>query len=652
MREFFSFRYIKSLLFFLGILLGLLSCSSPSENKSDEQNSNLIDFDVSLQKIENLDQIIPNDSVRLSILSKLSLEYLNKDSTLFRKINAKALNLAHKLSDKDVEANAYWDLAYFYGKNSSLDSSYASYYKAYQKFSELNHEAKAGKMMLMMAISQEKARDYIGSENSSFKALELLPEKKKKDIHAVHNNLAIIYNGLGDFKKAIEHHKLAIKTALEINDQELLANSFNNIAVVFLENGFYKDALSYVKQALLVNDLKQMDTELYAMTLDNYAYIQLKAGESEDFLKASREALYIRDSVDHKAGIMVSRIRLGEYYLDTEDTARALSNLQTALALAQDEKNAKYELEALLKLHNITGNQDYLDRYLVLNEQLLNDERGIRSKFARIRYETDQYINKNKSLTERIIWISFTAVVLLTLLGVFLFLQRQKANLIEARMQNSLKESNAEVFKLLLDQQKKVEIAAVKERERIARDLHDGVISRLFGTRMALGFIESDNPSTETHLKELQNIEAEIRNVSHNLVSNSLTSEDGVEKLIKKLIDTFNEHTATSFELTISESIDFSKLEDSVKISIYYIIQECLQNVMKHANATVCKVALRQKEKTLSGTIADNGAGFEAKTAKDGIGLTNLRYRITDLGGTLNIHSDSSGTQIAFNIPL
>ncbi|WP_442846201.1 ATP-binding protein [Leeuwenhoekiella sp. H156] len=634
------------------ILLGISSCFPPTEKKSEEQEKILADFQATPQEVENLDRHIPNDSLRLSILSKLSLEYLTKDSTLFRKINTRTINLAIKLSDKATEANAYWDLAYFYEKESFLDSSYASYYKAYQKFSELEDYAKAGKMMLNMAVSQEKARDYVGSENSSFRALQLLPKKKKKDIYAVHNNLAIIYNGLNDFDKAVEHHKLAIDTALEITDQELLANSFNNIAVVYLENGFYEEALNYIEQALAVKDLKQWDTQLYAMVLDNYAYIQLKAGQSEDFLKASREALYIRDSIDHKAGIMVSRIRLGEYYLDTEDTARALSNLQTALALAQDEKNAKYELEALLKLHNITGNQDYLDRYLVLNEQLLNDERGIRSKFARIRYETDQYINKNKSLTERIVWISFTAVVLLTLLGVFLFLQRQKANLIEARMQNSLKESNAEVFKLLLDQQKKVEIAAVKERERIARDLHDGVISRLFGTRMALGFIESDNPSTETHLKELQNIEAEIRNVSHNLVSNSLTSEDGVEKLIKKLIDTFNEHTATSFELTISKSIDFSNLEDSVKISIYYIIQECLQNVMKHANATVCKVVLRQKEKTLSGTIADNGAGFEAKTAKDGIGLTNLRYRITDLGGTLNIHSDSSGTQIAFNIPL
>ncbi|PHQ28416.1 tetratricopeptide repeat-containing sensor histidine kinase [Leeuwenhoekiella nanhaiensis] len=652
MREFFSSRYIKSSLFFLGILLSLLSCSSPSKNKLDEQNSNLIDSEVSLQKIENLDQIIPNDSLRLSILSKLSLEYLNKDSTLFRKINTKTLELANQLSNKTVEANAYWDLAYFQGKYSSLDSSYAYYYKAYQKFSELKNDAKAGKMMLMMAVSQENARDYIGSENSSFKALELLPQTKKKDIYTVHNNLAIVYNGLGDFGKAIEHHKKASAIASSTKDEILIARSSNNLAVVYLENGFYEDALSYVKQALDVEGLKQADTELYAMVLDNYAYIQLKAGQSEDFLKASREALHIRDSIDHKAGMMVSRIRLGEYYLDTEDTARALANLQTALALAEEEQNAKYELEALLKLHSITGNQEYLDRYLVLNEKLLNDERGIRSKFARIRYETDQYINKNRSLSERIIWISFTAVVLLTLLGVFLFLQRQKANLIEARMQNSLKESNAEVFKLLLDQQKQVEIAAVKERERIARDLHDGVISRLFGTRMALGFMESDNPATETHLKELQNIEAEIRNVSHNLASNSLTSEDGVEKLIKKLIDTFNEHTATSFELHVTKSVDFNTLGDSVKISIYYILQECLQNVMKHANATVCKIRLNQKENTLTGSITDNGKGFDVKAAKQGIGLTNLNYRISDLGGDLKIHSDSSGTKMSFSIPI
>ena len=591
MRELFSFTAVKRLLLFVA-LLSLINCSRTKKDDNFGSDKIITDFNVTLQEIDDLEQRIPNDSLRLTILSKLSLEYLTKDSTLFRKINAATLNLAKELSDDNVAANAYWDLAYFYSRASYLDSSYASYYKAYQKFNSLGNEAKAGKMMLNMAVSQERARDYVGSENSSFKALELLPKTKKKDIYAVHNNLAIIYNGLDDFDRAVEHHKLAIDTALEINDQELLANSSNNLAVVYLENGFYNDALGYVKQALAVKDLKQIDTELYAMVLDNYAYIQLKAGDSKDFLKTSNRALEIRDSIRHQAGMMVSRIRLGEYYLDAEDTTEALSNFKMALALAEDEKNAKYELEALLKLHNITGKQEYLDRYLVLNEQLLNDERGIRSKFARIRYETDQYINKNKSLTERIIWISFAAVVLLFVLGLFLVLQRQKANLTEARMQNSLKESNAEVFKLLLDQQKKVEVAAVKERERIARDLHDGVISRLFGTRMALGFMESDNPDTQTHLKELQDIEAEIRNVSHNLASNSLTSEDGVEKLIKKLIDTFNAHTSTSFELSISRSIDFNTLEDSVKISIYYILQECLQNVMKHANATVCKVAL------------------------------------------------------------
>ena len=651
MREFFSSSY-ANLLRVLVVLFGFSNCSPSVEQDVNEQEKILADFRGTLEEVDHLDQSVLNDSLRLSVLSRLSLKYMTEDSTLFRKINSKTLDLANKLSDKAVEANAYWDLAYFYGNNSYLDSSYASYYKAYKKFSELEDESKAGKMMLNMAVSQEKARDYVGSENSSFRALELLPQSKKKDIYAVHNNLAIIYNGLGDFDKAVTHHKLAIDTALDIKDQERLANSFNNLSVVYLENGYYSDALNNIKQALAVENLKEWDSQLYAMTLDNYAYIQFKAGESSDFLKIADQALQIRDSIGHKAGMMVSRIRLGEYYIDKIDTTSALSNFQTALALAVDEKNAKYKLEALLKLHSVTGNQKYLDRYLLLNEKLLNEERGIRSKFARIRYETDQYINKNKSLTERVIWISFTAVVLLTLLGVFLFLQRQKANLIEARMQNSLKESNAEVFKLLLDQQKKVEIAAVKERERIARDLHDGVISRLFGTRMALGFIESDNPATEIHLKELQNIEAEIRNVSHNLVSNSLISEDGVEKLIKKLIDTFNQHTMTSFELKISNSVDFSDLEDSVKISIYYILQECLQNVMKHANATVCKVRLNQKGKTLKGSITDNGKGFDVKIAKQGIGLTNLNYRITDLGGDLKVHSDSSGTKMSFSIPI
>lgn len=191
----FSSRNVGKLALFYSVCF-LLGCSKKSNTNFSTTKYELDSFKESIEEVENLDNRIVDDSLRLSLLSKLSLKFLYADSTVFRYTNYKTIALSDQLGDSKILANAYWDLAYFYSNYSYLDSAYASYYKAYQNFRSIDDDYHSGKMMLNMAISQEKARDYIGSENSSFNALKFLPDHKIKDVYAVYNNLAIIYNGL------------------------------------------------------------------------------------------------------------------------------------------------------------------------------------------------------------------------------------------------------------------------------------------------------------------------------------------------------------------------------------------------------------------------------------------------------------------------
>lgn len=649
----FSSRNVGKLALFYSVCF-LLGCSKKSNTDFSTTKYDLDSFKESIEEIHKLDDSITNDSLRLSLLSKLSLKFLYADSTVFRYTNYKTIVLSDQLGDHKILANAYWDLAYFYSNYSYLDSAYASYYKAYQNFRSIGDDYHSGKMMLNMAISQEKARDYIGSENSSFNALKFLPDHKIKDVYAVYNNLAIIYNGLDDFDSAILYHKKAIDLAKQVGDQSLIVNSLNNISVVYIENGFNTKALKFIEEALKTEDLKDNDTRLYAMILDNFSYAQFKQGNTEDFLKYSLEALRIRDSIGHKAGVMANKIRLAEYYLFKGDSTNAQLNLKTALSLAEDEENLKYELEALIKLREITENVEYLDKYIALNDELIREERSIRSKFARIRYETDTYIQKNKNLNERNIYLTIAALSLLALVSVIFFFQRQRIRLKEAQMQNRLKDSNEQVLSLLLDQQKKVELAEIKERQRISRDLHDGILSRLFGTRMALGFLimQDPNSNAKNHVEELQAIEKDIRNLSHNLISTDFDSNDGIEKLIKKLIKDFNDHSDINFALEISKEVSFNNLESSIKISIYYILQESLQNVRKHSLASFCSIKFTRELQILKIIVEDEGIGFDTKKPKQGIGLKNLHYRINNLKGNMNVETDKSGTKITYTIPI
>ena len=266
----------------------------------------------------------------------------------------------------------------------------------------------------------------------------------------------------------------------------------------------------------------------------------------------------------------------------------------------------------------------------------------------------DTYIQENRNLNERNIYLTIATLSLLALVSVIFFFQRQRIRLKEVQMQNHLKDSNEQVLSLLLDQQKKVELAEIKERQRISRDLHDGILSRLFGTRMALGFLirQDSDSNVKNHIEELQAIEKDIRNLSHNLISTTFDSNDGIEKLIKKLIQDFNDHSNINFALEISKEFSFNNLESSIKISIYYILQESLQNVRKHSLASSCFIKFTKELLCLKLIIEDDGIGFDAKTPKQGIGLKNLHFRINNLKGRMNIETDKSGTKITYTIPI
>ena len=171
----------------------------------------------------NVFQEIPNDSIRLRTLAKLSLHFIEKDSLTFRKINKEAMSLSQSLQEWQVLANSYWDLAFFFSNQEILDSAYVNYYKAYKLYNKEGERKYAGRMLLNMAILQEKVKDYIGSEISTIRALEIIPERDKYQLYRVNNNLAVVYNGMENYSEALAYHNIAKSIAEDIDDSGLVA---------------------------------------------------------------------------------------------------------------------------------------------------------------------------------------------------------------------------------------------------------------------------------------------------------------------------------------------------------------------------------------------------------------------------------------------
>ena len=172
------------------------------------------------------------------------------------------------------------------------------------------------------------------------------------------------------------------------------------------------------------------------------------------------------------------------------------------------------------------------------------------------------------------------------------------------------------------------------------------------GARMQLGIL---NNSDVKEIKEkrlgyvdlLQEIEQEIRTISHDLQSEIIDNQFDYIPLLSNLIQLQNEIGTTLFSFEVDPNIDWDAIDSLVKITIFRIVQESLLNVTKHAKSTVCNVSVSLEANHLILLIKDDGVGFDVNATKKGIGLQNIQERVKTIKAALEISSISNkGTSI------
>lgn len=200
----------------------------------------------------------------------------------------------------------------------------------------------------------------------------------------------------------------------------------------------------------------------------------------------------------------------------------------------------------------------------------------------------------------------------------------------------------------MLAQQSETEQARNEERNRIAMELHDGIINSVFTTRFNLIQLESSSQNKKQELiNELEKTEQEIRRVSHDLTQNLLFEDKSFPEILTTLVDSQQNQYNTKFDLSVDKYIDWSAVTSANKIHIYRIIQEAIQNSNKYSQAKRCFIMLLKTGDKITIRIWDNGIGFNPEKVKNGIGLKNIKDRTKILQGELKITSSSeNGTTL------
>lgn len=605
---------------------------------------------------------IEEDSIKNSGYFSLSYFYYKQNDSLnFRKWNAKSLQMAQKLADSTRIAESYWDLANFFSKQYQADSAFYYYNKAHNLYKSVGEDYHAARMLLNLAVIKKDIKDYTGSEISTIKAINTFKSLKKYwQLYLGYNNLGVLYNELEEYDLALRYHQKALKYQGFIEEEHLFKEtSLNNIGVVYQHLGKFDLAEKSFNQALKNEELFRKNTRLYAMILDNWAYAKLSKNETGNIFQVFQRALEIRDSIGHTSGVISSHIHLAEYYSAKNKKNQALKHLFEADKIADETSNNRELLKISLLLSNLDKDNKsyYLERYIHLNDSLQKGERAVRNKFARIEFETDEFIAENRYLSEQRKWIIGGAGSVFSIILLVFVIWRQKSKNKKLELEQEQQKANEEIYNLLLTQQNKLEEGRHQEKERISRELHDGILGRLFGTRLMLESLhgKTDQESLDNkkkYLNDLRIIEKEIRTISHDLNKDFFSQIQSFLDVLQEYLD--DQKKIGMFELIfINDSqISWDELSSEIKINVFRIFQEAINNINKHAEADLVSITCTKSYDHIEIIISDNGKGFEITDKSKGIGLKNIQSRITRLNGKFNLVSGQEGTQVELKIPI
>lgn len=688
---------MKNYIFLLCLtcFFSILSCDKKGfESNLDQSEIKLFDKykklanNTSIKKLDRLKYIdsmvdytigLPNDTLMRNYLLDISIYYgkLNvKDSSYSYK--HKALKLSSFLNDSIGLAKSNYSLGLYHLNNDVLDSAYLYFYNSEKLYDKIKDIESSGKSALTMAITQQTIRDYVGAEESSIKAIELFEKTDEiRYLASSYNTLGSVSRSLSEYESSIEYYKKAYKYREDLKKDDVLLNSItlNNLGMVYMDMEDYPAAISNFRKGLSFDSLEIKNPKSYIRLIDNLAYAEFKNGNMDSFPDLLLKALNMSRKVNDRIVMVSSGMHLSEIYLakanqvemnlskeNKAETYLTDKNKELATYYAENAyataKEITYNegilgsLELLMKVSNPNQGIAYGQEYIRISDSLQMQERAFQNKFARIRFETDKLeVAKNKATKKsQFLLIIFSISVILFLMG-YIVLQRRN-NRKELEYQEGQQKSNEEIFNLMLAQQGKLEEGKHLAKQRISEELHDGILSRLFGLRLSLDSLNNKHGKDveklrSSYIDQLKDLGKEIRKISHDLNSEGFTKDNLYPDVLRKLLKDQLEPQQVTYEFLYDQEINWDLISNPKKVHVYRIIQECLMNINKHANAKHITVTFKSKDASVELTIEDDGVGMDASKAKSGIGMKNIKSRVAQIAGSYKIISKINlGTQI------
>ncbi len=626
-----------------------------------------------------------NDSSRLMMATRVAKYYENIDTSLAWKYFRISGQIANKVNTAEAKI-AVLELEGVLYTKSDPAKAYILYKQAIDLCETNKEQASLNKnrasLFNNMGVISYLNGDYEGAA-ISFREAVIIYEKyypSEPNLIPTINNIASTYSALNLPEKAAVVSHEALGYAMKYGNDKQKTTAYigygsNLITVKKYDSGF----IMLARAQELVNKTKnQYDQYLCYFNMGFY-YQQKDNIDSSIYYY--NKALPMAKAINSPYDIAQLLNYLANQQMDPRknDIAAAKKNLDSSNAIIEMYKFREIKKEwhqLMAEYFRITGNLkegfDHLKKYDLIKDSLQNETSLKRIDFLEARYESEkklakigslekdkkdqQLLLKQRSIINYFLVGSLATLVIVGFLGYRNFRHR---NLL-AKQQDELQQQK------IRELEKDKQLVAVgsmlqgqeEERSRLAKDLHDGLGGLLSGVKFSLSnmkdnlIITPDNMTVfERSLDMLDTSIKELRRVAHNMMPEMLT-KFGLDEALKEYCNTINTTNLLSVKYQ-SVGMD-NRLEQPTEIIVYRIIQELLNNIMKHGNATEAIVQLVKEADRLSIIVEDNGKGFDTSLKNNkGAGLTSIQSRVDYLKGHLEIHSEAGkGTLVNIEFKL
>lgn len=632
---------------------------------------------VSISKAQNLAKRVDsmlqvakasNDSVQLRIYNQAAFYYIFNNPTKAKEILTKGIKKSKQVSSAFSEAELTNTLGIYYDVSGKPDSAKYYFKKAFNVSKDNNLKIIEVMVINNLGMFHWNKGQYQEALDYFFQALAMNAEMKTKNKEETYlNNIGLIYQEMKQYDKALNYHKRALVLRRKNNDSTAIPASLNNLAIAQTYKGDYAKAEQNLLECLTISK-KVNELGVYCNCLNSLSDLYLKTNKYFKTIPLLKEAIAIRNknNIDRRANLS-SIANIIQVYYETNQPKKAIPFIKQGLAFLNEFSDLKIDAVDFYKNaayiyfleNNITQGEKYLNQALTVKDSIFSKQNAENLATLETKFETEK---KERDLAQtratlaekeleverknKFLYGSLGFAFLLGLIGYLLYNQQKLKNN-QLQKENELKEALARI-----ETQNKLQ----EQRLRISRDLHDNIGSQLTFITSSLDNLNykigAEDKQVSNKINQISEFTTqtiyELRDTIWAMNKEWITLED-LQTRISNFIEKANQASnLVSFNFKIVNNTSRQVKISSLKgINIYRIIQESVNNALKHAQAKEIEVKLIINENNCTITIQDDGKGFDIHNINLGNGIYNIKKRAREINGNLKIASQiNKGTKI------